>query len=1219
MEFDPYLEWLAIPTKHRPPTHYQLLGLKRFEDDTDKIHRRTLKRVAHLRQFQAGEHGDLTQSLMNEISQARLVLLDPVQKEAYDQSLRAKLGLDDDDEYEDEGPGLFSRLAGVLGGMFSRRPKPEADDSEDSARGVESEEFPIPAGAMGTMDAAGEAVLLPLGNAKSDVKSDEDRAADLAALTTPVASDEDDEFGDIDWEVDTETDPELQRRVTGRLRNIAIACLALALMAGIGVILMVRDTTPDNPTPNSELPKDQLAELVPDQDMNEPEKDSRPREKWVPTRSRALPRTPNLEDLMVTNFSEGAIPTGMLLAGFGSAPLPMPADPGLRFTPKPGTAQDIFLPLPPDEFRLGAEFSELPKLSPGQRIEMGIVAGQKDFLIAEVAPRESEMAIALVASTKGRVSRKGVVLSGDSLWIDFRREGKKVILQAATDGVHYQTIGEAKWEGAAGILALRVMNYPPEEAVAAAKPVSVELRSLRLDSPYVDINEDNPLAQVIRFWPLHVPMPDPATISSYFAGRLRLEADGAHVEYPFEGENSALPWKGKWNPERESVVVDERTQLDHGPVLPHAIRFRFLFPSYPSVWQLRFQGGGSITFNASRRQVTISGRSPITFPFELGEEYEGDLHLGADDRLELSLNDRPVIEPSPAPGAPGTNTPAGEGGAAVPLASLLSKQASSDKTSQESGAFTGTVSTAVLEGKVEFARMELSGPLDIVPLWIAAVNKKADLDQLAAQTKSLPRRPIPVPGWFRKLLAGELPKNPMSMARGVPINLGFVNTPSDEDHPILDADQTVLFFTRQVGDTAELLAANRISPAYPFHQVGRLEGLPKSKTHSLTPGAASDQFVFANNQLGDFNLFLAPLQANGELLSSGLPIAAARSGADEINPTLSPDGLELYFVRRTPEGTQLMRARRESLASEFEMAEPALAAKNVESASVTADGRVLYVGERDPSGRSRIVRYVRASRDGVWRHPQPVAETESVSGTQGSQAPCITPDGQYLYFASDRDGGKGGLDLWMVPLDRFDADKVLAELNPNKDGGNEMMLDEPPERAFEPIVPLAGPLRDWLVIGPIARDDVPLRGNFTGLQRLVVPVLKLEPKVGQEFETMKWVRQRGIPGEVGAYLISVPFDLDRTTTLQVKARGLPGGAIFWLDKRACWKLPARNDPWEVPPRDVTAQTSVVRLSKGRHYLTGIICRVTDERQPRVELIDVKTQNTPEGIEANYSE
>ena len=34
----------------------------------------------------------------------------------------------------------------------------------------------------------------------------------------------------------------------------------------------------------------------------------------------------------------------------------------------------------------------------------------------------------------------------------------------------------------------------------------------------------------------------------------------------------------------------------------------------------------------------------------------------------------------------------------------------------------------------------------------------------------------------------------------------------------------------------------------------------------------------------------------------------------------------------------------------------------------------------------------------------------------GDRSPCLSRDGLTLYFASDRDGGKGGLDLYSVAV-----------------------------------------------------------------------------------------------------------------------------------------------------------------------------------------------------------
>lgn len=88
MEINPYTEWLAIPPSQTPPSHYRLLGLKDFEADREKVQRAALDQLARLRVHQVGIHVDLTQTLMNEISLARIVLCDPNKKSEYDRILR---------------------------------------------------------------------------------------------------------------------------------------------------------------------------------------------------------------------------------------------------------------------------------------------------------------------------------------------------------------------------------------------------------------------------------------------------------------------------------------------------------------------------------------------------------------------------------------------------------------------------------------------------------------------------------------------------------------------------------------------------------------------------------------------------------------------------------------------------------------------------------------------------------------------------------------------------------------------------------------------------------------------------------------------------------------------------------------------------------------------------------------------------------------------------
>ena len=88
--FDPYLKWLGISPKDQPPHHYRLLGIDLFMDDPDVIETAADQKMIHLRTFQSGERVHLSQQLLNEISKAKVCLLNLENKAAYDANLKEK-------------------------------------------------------------------------------------------------------------------------------------------------------------------------------------------------------------------------------------------------------------------------------------------------------------------------------------------------------------------------------------------------------------------------------------------------------------------------------------------------------------------------------------------------------------------------------------------------------------------------------------------------------------------------------------------------------------------------------------------------------------------------------------------------------------------------------------------------------------------------------------------------------------------------------------------------------------------------------------------------------------------------------------------------------------------------------------------------------------------------------------------------------------------------
>src|SRR5262245_61731641 len=89
--FDPYYTWLAIPPEEQPADHYRLLGVRRFEANDEVIANAYYRQMAYVRSLQTGPRMAESQKILNELSSAKICLLNEKTKAAYDAGLRAKL------------------------------------------------------------------------------------------------------------------------------------------------------------------------------------------------------------------------------------------------------------------------------------------------------------------------------------------------------------------------------------------------------------------------------------------------------------------------------------------------------------------------------------------------------------------------------------------------------------------------------------------------------------------------------------------------------------------------------------------------------------------------------------------------------------------------------------------------------------------------------------------------------------------------------------------------------------------------------------------------------------------------------------------------------------------------------------------------------------------------------------------------------------------------
>jgi len=98
---------------------------------------------------------------------------------------------------------------------------------------------------------------------------------------------------------------------------------------------------------------------------------------------------------------------------------------------------------------------------------------------------------------------------------------------------------------------------------------------------------------------------------------------------------------------------------------------------------------------------------------------------------------------------------------------------------------------------------------------------------------------------------------------------------------------------------------------------------------------------------------------------------------------------------------------------------------NEGASTMSADGRILYFtacNRRDGQGQCDIYRSVLLN--GRWSKPQNIGIP--VNSRYSEKHPAISPDGRYLYFTSDRPGGKGSFDIW---VSAWDGEKWGAPVN----------------------------------------------------------------------------------------------------------------------------------------------------------------------------------------------
>lgn len=274
----------------------------------------------------------------------------------------------------------------------------------------------------------------------------------------------------------------------------------------------------------------------------------------------------------------------------------------------------------------------------------------------------------------------------------------------------------------------------------------------------------------------------------------------------------------------------------------------------------------------------------------------------------------------------------------------------------------------------------------------------------------------------------------------IPKNMGkAINSPQAEYYPAITADESMFIFTRLIPDRYVYggmqedfyISKNRDGtwfPAVPLREINSEfnEGAPTissdGRTLVFTACELMGNYGGTRKGYGSCDLFISTRTGNNweAPVNLGTPV---NSPLWESQPSLSADGNTLYFVRGKPtrRGVKEQDIYFSTRQSDDTWSEPRKVAGKVntpdreESVHIHPDGRTLYFSSNGHPGMGGLDLYVsRLDENGEWGEPKNLGYPINTYNDENSV--LVSPDGRLAYYASDRPGGEGDLDLYSFDL-----------------------------------------------------------------------------------------------------------------------------------------------------------------------------------------------------------
>ena len=317
------------------------------------------------------------------------------------------------------------------------------------------------------------------------------------------------------------------------------------------------------------------------------------------------------------------------------------------------------------------------------------------------------------------------------------------------------------------------------------------------------------------------------------------------------------------------------------------------------------------------------------------------------------------------------------------------------------------------------------------------------------------------------IFAQDAMKHPQSFD---PINIGpGINTQYPEYFPTITVDGKTILFTRLIPD-GRVLGPRKEQEDFYVSKLGdnniwgKAVAMPENINSVLNEGAPtiapdgrSLVFVACADNLtgmdygenrtgrGSCDLFYTKKLGSRWMNPTNLP-GSINTFTWESQPSLSADGKTMYFVRRVnksgePEDSDIFVTRLldNGQWSTAERLPPHINTKEQEeSVLIHPDGRTLYFASRGHIGMGGSDLFMtRMDEEGNWSTPVNLGYPINTGYDENSL--MVSPDGEIAFFASDREGGFGGLDIYyfvmpenMRPTKTLYFEGIVFDINTRK-------------------------------------------------------------------------------------------------------------------------------------------------------------------------------------------